>query len=209
MIDLSELYFILYQFLKGSPLRQTANQLKEELESYQKHCIETNGSSSSHLIKPRYDWEGRAHPKTLEDIEKEYPAIPQKYLLELLNKFIKYVNDTNTPVAPHINTLLPYNKSVAPLREHVIREFPKDLTPKSINEWLRERNNPLSLSYYQYRIRPTNNALHSRELCGMPFSNKHQLRFIYKNYEKGGDDGIVKIWCMETGWLIYALRGHT
>ncbi|ORX41926.1 WD40 repeat-like protein, partial [Piromyces finnis] len=236
MIDLSELYFILYQFLKGSPLQQTANQLKEELENYQKQCILNNENSSTHLIQPRYDWEGHAHPKTLEDIEKEYPAIPQKYLLDLLNKFIKYVNDTNTPVAPNISTLLPYNKSVAPLRDHIIQEFPKDLTPKSINEWLKQKHNPLSLSYYQYNIHPTNNvlSLHSRELCGMNISEKHPLRFTYKNYEKlvevkghnsetfcllidrigkrfitGGDDGIVKIWCMETGWLIYSLRGHT
>jgi len=27
-------------------------------------------------------------------------------------------------------------------------------------------------------------ALHSRELCGMKFSNQYPLRFIYKNYEK-------------------------
>jgi len=68
IIYIIELYFILYQFLKGSPLQQTANQLKEELENYQKHCIDTKGSTSNQLIQPRYDWEGRAHPKTLKDI---------------------------------------------------------------------------------------------------------------------------------------------
>jgi len=36
----------------------------------------------------------------------------------------------------------------------------------------------------QYYILKIVLALHSRELCGMQFSSKHSLRFIYKNYEK-------------------------
>lgn len=76
--------------MKGSPLQQTANQLKEELENYQKQCIETN--QSNHLIQPRYDWEGHAHPKTLIDIVNTFKHLFFFFIFWIYQFFINKIN---------------------------------------------------------------------------------------------------------------------
>ncbi|RUS29919.1 hypothetical protein BC938DRAFT_480071 [Jimgerdemannia flammicorona] len=209
-----ELYYLIARFLSTGPCRNASQALRQDLDQH------------SYLLPHRYDWQGKSHVKTVDELIQQYPHVTPHHLHTLLSRLTVHANTRLPPPAPGLGTLLGH-ADASLLRTTSVHEqkpfvghAPRTQLQKLIVG--RRLSNPHPCLSFQ-----------ARELGARSFARESPPRFIAKSYQElvtvfghrfavycvkfdrtglrlitGSDDYLVKIWCARTGTLIYTLRGH-
>merc|ERR1719295_299502 len=182
-----ELLYLMAKFLEAGPCKETAQMLKTELNTL-------------NLLPPRYDWTGRAHPKTFRDLEEENGArVPDgDYLLRLCFDLC-----SANPAVPSVRSLLSHARLQGKSRQAALQAVPNamqdvnrarlGLGPKP-RVW-HERH---LLSKFQ-KLRKT--LGHLASVYCLTFDRTGRLAFT------GADDLLVKCWNVVDGRLLFTFRG--
>ncbi len=202
----SELYFLVTRFLQGDPRTQAAAEvLKADLDK-------------GNLLTPRYDWKGRPHHKTFDEVCREGRMPPHQHLLSLCFKLSSLgvsSASAGSPTSgfacrgPATMTLLGRHPALDPILSGV--------QPPSSPHCLVSmchRQFGLSAALSPSVTSRSLNVLFSRRLRRLRRTLGHLSavycllfdrtgRFVFT----GADDLLVKCWQVRDGRLVFTFRG--
>ena len=189
-----ELYYLMAKFLEVGPCQQTAQTLKNELNTLS-------------LLPPRYDWMGRPHPKTFRDLEEEFGKVPPEYLLRLCFDLC-----TTNPAVPSVRSLLSHARLQAKATAR------QKLSLSTIRPHI-DLGNPMQhIHNARLGMAPTPRIWHERHLVKQIRKLRTTLGHLSSVYcltfdrtgklaFTGADDLLVKCWNVSDGRLLYTFRG--
>ncbi|XP_066999443.2 bromodomain and WD repeat-containing protein 3 [Anabrus simplex] len=213
----SELYFLIAKFLAAGPCQESAQVLRRELEN-------------SKVLPKRFDWLGNEYDQTFEELERKYPHIGPRHLLEICQRIGPILEKEIKPCIPGLSSLLGAGRQSL-LRTH------KDLLPRILNvvDYAVRRHGcsisePIGISRQHNIVK----VLQGREASG-PLNRRHAVSSsLYSKQQlycrslghlsavycllfdrtgryviTGADDLLVKIWSTIDGRLMATLRGAT
>ncbi|EFN89603.1 PH-interacting protein isoform X2 [Harpegnathos saltator] len=210
-----ELYFLIAKFLAAGPCPEAAAALKRELER-------------AEVLPLRLDWEGHVHSQSFEELERKYPHIGSRHLLQICARIGPVLEKDVPPCVPGAISLLGAGRQSL-LRTH------EDLTryTRSIVDYsgrlgakpFLERPGSLSVPNIVRVLQGRENSgpLSRREAIPTKFYSKMQLyrhtlghlSAVYcvlfdrtgKYIITGADDLLVKVWSSIDGRLLSTFRG--
>ncbi|XVF22103.1 hypothetical protein REPUB_Repub12eG0145000 [Reevesia pubescens] len=236
-IDLSEIYFLIMQFLSVGPCQRTFEQLSNELLEHQLlprryHAWFSRSGARSGID----DDDGISFPLSFNNLVERYPHIEKDHLVNLLKQLLctlcsKAVEDPYAPNAADVPTLLG-SGSFSLLNSDRSMESRQGKPMPAYLRWphmqadqvrglsIRETGGGFRKHHRASSVRSACYAIAKPSTMVQKMQNIKKLRghrnAVYcaifdrsgRYVITGSDDRLVKIWSMETAFCLASCRGH-